>query len=112
LNDRGLATRLRQYGAKSRTLNLGGELRAKGYAREDLHDVWQRYLPSSPERSVTSVTSVPKPDLQGPKVTDVTASERSGTVQGDGKSADESTVGTYVTYVTAAPGSSRPVWLR
>jgi hypothetical protein len=48
LNDRGLAVRLRQYGVKSRTLNLGGESRAKGYVREDLHDVWKRYLAPAP----------------------------------------------------------------
>src|SRR6516164_214499 len=75
LNDRGLAVRLRQYGVKSRTLNLGGESRSKGYVREDLHDVWKRYLapaPPSPEGSVTSVTSGTSLDFQGSKVTDVT----------------------------------------
>jgi hypothetical protein len=104
LNDRGLATRLRQYGVKSRTLNLGGDLRAKGYAQQDLYDAWERYLPPSPDRSVTSVTSVPKPGLQGPKVTDVTADERSVTDDGDDENPDKIGIGTDVTDVTAVAG--------
>jgi Protein of unknown function (DUF3631) len=108
LNDRGLAFRLREYGVKSRTLNLGGESRAKGYDRADLHDVWQRYLPplaSPPERSVTSVTSVTNPDLPDPSVTDVTRNGRSGTDDGDEKNADEMGVGTDVTDVTLGAGN-------
>lgn len=57
LNERGLANRLRQYGVKSKTVRLGTPI--KGYAREDLHDVWVRYLPSPlAGTNVTSVTSV------------------------------------------------------
>jgi hypothetical protein len=85
LNDLGLAFRLREYGVKSRTLNLGGENRAKGYAHEDLHDVWHRYLaplPPSPDASVTSVTSVTDADFQAEKVTLVTGNERSVTHDG------------------------------
>jgi Protein of unknown function (DUF3631) len=103
LNDRGLANRLRQYSIKSRTLNLGGESRAKGYVREDFYDAWERYLPPSPlfpQRSVTSVTSVPDPDLQGSGVTDVTADERSGTDDWGDENTDEIYVGTDVTDVT------------
>lgn len=103
LDERGLALRLRQYQVKSKTLNLGGTLRAKGYAWEDLHDVWQRYLPplSPPERSVTSVTSVTGPDFQGGKVTDVTDRERSVTdIEGE-KNPHESSRVTDVTDVTA-----------
>jgi Protein of unknown function (DUF3631) len=88
LNDRGLAIRLRQYGVKSGTLNLGGESRAKGYTRTSLHDVWLCYLPPLPppsDRSVTSVTGVTNPDLQAPVVTDVTGLQRSGTDDGGGK---------------------------
>jgi Protein of unknown function (DUF3631) len=72
LNDRGLARRLRQYSIKSKTLNLGGNDRAKGYDRADLHDAWTRYLPAppSPETSVTPVTSVTEPGIWAPKVTD------------------------------------------
>jgi hypothetical protein len=107
LNDRGLAYRLREYGIKSRTLNLGGESRAKGYSREDLHDAWKRYLTPPPplaHGSVTSVTSVTEPDFQGSKVTDVTGSQRSVTDSETEKSADESTGGTDVTDVTDVAG--------
>jgi hypothetical protein len=74
LNERGLAFRLREYQVKSKNLNIGGERRAKGYTREDLHDVWERYippLPSSPDRSATSATSATKADFQGCAVADV-----------------------------------------
>jgi Protein of unknown function (DUF3631) len=106
LNDRGLAFRLREYSVKSRTLNLGGEARAKGYARADLHDVWQRYLPlgPAPDRSVTSVTSVPNADLQAPSVTGVTESWRSVTDDGAEKNAHGSTKVADVTDVTLAAG--------
>jgi hypothetical protein len=110
LNDRGLATRLRQYSVKSRTLNLGGDARAKGYARTDLHDAWERYLaptPPSPDRSVTSVTGVPEADLQGSSVTDVTQSERFGTDDGAKKNADKSSAGAEVTDVTLVAGNGR-----
>ena len=107
LNDRGLAVRLRQYGVKSRTLNLGGESRSKGYVREDLHDVWKRYLapaPPSPEGSVTSVTSGTSLDFQGSKVTDVTGNEGYGTDEGGEKSTEKSTAVADVTDVTLVAG--------
>jgi Protein of unknown function (DUF3631) len=56
LDERGLANRLRAYGVKSKTIRLGTAT-AKGYRREDLHDVWLRYLPPSPAKSATCVTS-------------------------------------------------------
>src|SRR5262249_16386241 len=107
LNDRGLAVRLRQYNVQSRTLNLGGESRAKGYAREDLHDVWKRYLappPLSSEGSVTSVTSGTNLDFQGPKVTDVTGNGCSVTAERREKSIEKSTAGAEVTDVTLVAG--------
>jgi hypothetical protein len=61
LNARGLANRLKGYGIKSKTVRLGDST-AKGYAREDLHDPWLRYLSLSPLERVTSVTSVTSPD--------------------------------------------------
>jgi hypothetical protein len=46
LDARGLARRLRAYGVKPRDVRLGvGGLKAKGYSRADLWDVWARYLP-------------------------------------------------------------------
>jgi hypothetical protein len=44
INDRVLAKRLRQYGIKSKDVYIHDRA-LKGYAREDLHDVWLRYLP-------------------------------------------------------------------
>jgi hypothetical protein len=54
LNDRGLATRLRQYGVKSKQIRLGHRT-LKGYVRADLHDAWKRYLPPA-HNSETSET--------------------------------------------------------
>jgi hypothetical protein len=56
-----LARRLRQYGVKPKTLRLADDHFAKGYARADLHDVWRRYLPPSPDKAVTAVTPVTHP---------------------------------------------------
>ena len=62
INDRGLATRLRQYGVTSKQIRIGNRS-LKGYTRADLHDAWQRYLPSDPknETSETSETSGAEP---------------------------------------------------
>jgi hypothetical protein len=64
LDARGLARKLFPYGVKSKTIRMTqGSATAKGYAREDLHDAWQRYLPKDtaaslpPDVSVTSVTN-------------------------------------------------------
>src|SRR6185436_10045876 len=57
LDHRGLANRLRPYDIKPKLVRIGSSV-SRGYKREDLHDAWLRYLPASPERSVTSVTSV------------------------------------------------------
>jgi hypothetical protein len=56
LDERGLANRLRAYGVKSKTIRVGTAT-PKGYRREDLHDVWLRYLPPSPAMSTTTATS-------------------------------------------------------
>jgi len=107
LNDRGLAVRLRQYSVKSGTLNLGGESRAKGYTRASLHDVWQYYLPPlapSSDRSVTSVTSVPGPHLQGEKVTYVTGVKRSVTDDKGEENTHKTGIGTDGTDVTLPSG--------
>jgi Protein of unknown function (DUF3631) len=51
-----LARRLKQYGIKPKTLRLEQNVIAKGYAREDLHDVWRRYLTPLSDEPVTAVT--------------------------------------------------------
>jgi len=58
LNERGLATRLRQYEVKSKVVRIG-EATPHGYTREALNDAWERYLPPlpSPAGSATSATS-------------------------------------------------------
>jgi hypothetical protein len=54
LNDRGLATRLRQYSIKSKQIRFGHRT-LKAYLRSHLEDAWKRYLPSS-DNSETSET--------------------------------------------------------
>src|SRR5262249_15948725 len=56
LDDRGLAQRLRHYSIKSKNLKLDGSV-VKGYSRLDLHDAWERYLPTLADKSATSATS-------------------------------------------------------
>src|SRR5215207_294288 len=59
LNDRGLAVRLRPYDVKPKLIRIGENVQ-RGYAREDFHDPWQRYLGPAPNGSVTTVTDVTK----------------------------------------------------
>jgi len=73
ITDNQIARRLRQYGVKPKTLRLADDHFAKGYARADLHDVWRRYLPPSPDKAVTAVTPVTEPVSCGLDVTPVTA---------------------------------------
>jgi hypothetical protein len=56
ITDRGLALRLRPYEIASKTVRVG-EWHGKGYAKEDFHDAWQRYLPQPPMEGVTTVTN-------------------------------------------------------
>jgi hypothetical protein len=56
IDDRGLASKLRKYGVKSRVVRIGGTT-PRGYRREDFIDAWQRYLPPMAARSATSETS-------------------------------------------------------
>lgn len=55
LDSRGLSYRLRQYEVKPKNVRVGFGV-VKGYAREDLHDAWSRYLPPPPDESATSAT--------------------------------------------------------
>jgi Protein of unknown function (DUF3631) len=115
LNDRGLATRLRQYGVRSKNLSIGGEYgpRPKGYTRSDLHDAWQRYLPAIPDRSATAATgatNAENPDFQGSAVADV-AADGSAVADGKGaKSADETgTVAAVAAVADVAGNGGGPV---
>ncbi len=47
LDARGLSSRLRQYGVSRTKVRIDKAVR-QGYRAEDLHDPWQRYLPSTP----------------------------------------------------------------
>jgi Protein of unknown function (DUF3631) len=64
ITDNQLARRLKQYEVKPKTLRLERNVIAKGYAREDLHDVWRRYLPSPPDEPLTTVTDVTTQSFQ------------------------------------------------
>lgn len=54
LNERGLASKLHNYGIKRKQIRVG-DWTGKGYSREDLHDAWTRYLPQD-EKSETRET--------------------------------------------------------
>jgi hypothetical protein len=69
LDARGLALRLRQYGIKRKQVREG-EQTNKGYARADLVDAWDRYLPQAAERE-TSETKETSEQYQGANVSDV-----------------------------------------
>lgn len=56
LDARRLARMLRTYGAKSKSIRIGTRTR-RGYAREDLCDAWDRYLPKMPDKGATSATT-------------------------------------------------------
>jgi Protein of unknown function (DUF3631) len=105
LNDRGLATRLRQYGVKSKSLNTGGEHRPKGYTRFDLYDAWERYLLPSADRSATSATGATEPDFQGSAVAAVAADGANVADDEDAESADETSTVAAVAAVAAVAGN-------
>ena len=56
LDDRGLASRLRKYGVKPKTLRACDDF-LKGYSRTDLQDPRGPVPPPSPATSVTAVTT-------------------------------------------------------
>jgi hypothetical protein len=60
LNDRGLAVRLRPYDIKPKVVRIG-DTTHRGYAREDFHDAWQRYLGPPSNGNVTTVTNTTEP---------------------------------------------------
>ena len=57
LDARGLASRLRKYEVKPQTVRLDAGHTAKGYRREDLADLWSRYLSPLQDSADTSDTT-------------------------------------------------------
>jgi hypothetical protein len=57
LDARGLSSRLRKYEVPPPTTVRMGDKIQKGYKREWLFDIWNRYLPPSSDSSVTTVTT-------------------------------------------------------
>jgi hypothetical protein len=95
LDARGLANKLRRYEIKPKTVRLASGQTAKGYRRDELADVWARYLSPSPDSADTSdTTSQTRSDGPedvsdtGPDVSDggarVTDSQPSNHAQRDG----------------------------
>lgn len=70
LDSRRLARMLSRYDVKPCKLRIGATT-ANGYRRADLHDAWQRYLPSPPQVSGTNGTSGTDQPLDVPVVPDV-----------------------------------------
>jgi hypothetical protein len=68
MDSRGLATRLKRYQVKSKNVRIGGDV-LKGYAREDLHDAWQRYV--SVSRPIEAATCATSATEAGVEVTEV-----------------------------------------
>lgn len=52
-----LAKLLKGYGIKAKSVRFGEDVE-RGYAREDFHDPWKRYLPALGANHVTGVTDV------------------------------------------------------
>jgi hypothetical protein len=70
LDARGLANRLKRYGVGPKTVRIDAHTIAKGYRREDLADLWSRYVGGPGAPSDLSVTNVTASQSYG--VTDVT----------------------------------------
>jgi hypothetical protein len=60
INSRVLANLLKPYGVRPKVVRLGVAT-PRGYAREDLHDPWIRYLGVPTQESATSATSATEP---------------------------------------------------
>jgi hypothetical protein len=74
LTARDLAKLLRPYGVKSRSVREGGIGESlKGYAVEDLHDAWRRYVPRTSHPTHASQGTEPAGQACGGKVSDSAA---------------------------------------
>lgn len=85
LDPRGLALRLRQYGIKRKQVREGKQT-GKGYARADLADAFDRYLPPEAAGRETKETRETSEQYQGPNVSDV--SDSPSNVSPDGSDKD------------------------
>jgi hypothetical protein len=91
INDRTLARRLRQYGVKSKKLRVG-DTTAMGYAREDLVDVWLRYLPLSPTEAEQAEQASKNGDFSCSGYDHVPDSKRNTPSERNGKSSIGSSI--------------------
>jgi hypothetical protein len=64
LDARGLASRLRKYEVHPKSVRLTDGRTPKGYRREDLADIWSRYLSPTRDSAATSATP-PHPSATG-----------------------------------------------
>ena len=69
LDARGLANLLRPYGVASRNVRIGLTV-VRGYARQDFHDPWSRYLGDPAKESATSATPTTPPATTDPVPSD------------------------------------------
>jgi Protein of unknown function (DUF3631) len=102
LDGRGLARLLKPYGVKPRTVRIG-DATVKGYAKNDLADVFSRYLPdasqaSHPSQDPESGAENPHSQADVTDVTDVTLFTRGSGREG---SADD-----FVAQATGARGEA------
>jgi hypothetical protein len=67
LSDNQLARRLKQYGVKSKVIRVGTTT-PRGYVREDLYDVWRRYLPPLTDKPATAATAATSQSSRGDSV--------------------------------------------
>ena len=69
ITPRQLANKLKAYGIHSKTIRIGDDT-AKGYEKDQLTEVFSRYIPSPPSKSVTASQPSPVQDLAAfPSVT-------------------------------------------
>ena len=80
VDSRWLSRQLSKYGVSSRTVRAG-EARGRGYAREELHDPWTRYVTDVPQPlwKVGDLGEGDPPPPLGPPATESVTSVTSGT---------------------------------
>jgi putative DNA primase/helicase len=78
MTGRQLTKKLSIYGVVTKTIRIGSEA-PKGYTADQFIDVFSRYLPSTPENLVTTVTgSQPSPVLGSPVTDPANVTQSSG----------------------------------